>query len=72
MNIIEKTRTENAISFLWQLGKSGKEIEESLNIRFTWKNQATGENIPADDISRCMRTGLIGWESLQKSFTDSL
>ena len=71
-NIVEQTRTENAIASLWQSGKSGKQIESTLNIRFTWKNQATGATIPINDISRCMSNGLMGWKSLKKSFTDSL
>ena len=63
MDIIEQTKTENAISALWQAGKSGAEIEKILSIRFTWKNQATGKTIPSGDISRCMRNGLMGWEA---------
>ena len=71
-NIIEKTRTENTICALWRSGKSCKQIEDILDIRFTFKNQATNKTIPIGDISRTMQNGLMGWESLRKDFTDTL
>lgn len=72
MNIIYQTKIENSICALWRAGKSGTQIEKILNIRFTWKNLATGQTIPIADISRCMQNGLMGWESLEVSVIDKL
>jgi len=52
------------ISTLWQAGKSLGEIVHILKIRLTYKNAATGENIPADDMKRCIINDLIEHDSI--------
>lgn len=47
------------IATLWNDGKSLGEISNILDIELTYRNAATGENIPRDDFSRCINNGLF-------------
>lgn len=72
MNIIQENKIENSICALWQDGQSLRQIGKVLNIKFTFKNKATGQDIPISDTNRTIINKLMGWEDLTKTFTDTL
>jgi hypothetical protein len=72
MNDTIRWPLEDAVVNLWHTGKSLAQIEKILDIKFTFKNNATGKDIPLNDINRCVANKLIGFESTKLSFTDSL